>query len=89
MGFIKEPAGVDFVIKSEPLTDDERKAISEFISNAKKGNLAKEKKGQQISSRPKLKLQPRNNVAGILNILIFLPHFFAPFLPDEKNNHYR
>jgi hypothetical protein len=35
MGHIKEPKGVDFIIKSEPLTDIERKAISEFITNYK------------------------------------------------------
>ena len=28
MGYIKEPKGVDFIIKSEPLTDEDRKAIS-------------------------------------------------------------
>jgi hypothetical protein len=36
MGHIKEPKGVDFIIKSEPLTDKERKAITEYISNYKK-----------------------------------------------------
>jgi len=35
MGHIKEPKGVDFIIKSEPLTDDERNAISEFIHQYK------------------------------------------------------
>lgn len=35
MGHIKEPAGVDFVIQSKPLTDEERTAISEFIRNYK------------------------------------------------------
>ncbi len=33
MGHIKEPKGVDFVIQSEPLTDEARKEISEFIAN--------------------------------------------------------
>lgn len=28
MGYIKEPEGVDFVIRSKPLTDKERKEIS-------------------------------------------------------------
>ncbi|HYG39359.1 MAG TPA: hypothetical protein VD908_12095 [Cytophagales bacterium] len=31
MGHIKEPKGVDFIIESKPLTDKERKKISEFI----------------------------------------------------------
>ena len=31
MGHIKEPAGVDFVIKSRPLTKDEEIALSEYI----------------------------------------------------------
>lgn len=31
MGHIKEPAGVDFVIKSRPMTKDEEIAISEYI----------------------------------------------------------
>lgn len=35
MGHIKEPKGVDFIIKSEPLTDEERKKISEFICQDK------------------------------------------------------
>lgn len=35
MGHIKEPKGVDFIIKSKPLTDEERTAISEFIRQYK------------------------------------------------------
>ena len=35
MGFIKEPKGVDFVIQSEPLTDKDRKEISDFIRKYK------------------------------------------------------
>jgi hypothetical protein len=35
MGYIKEPKAVDFIIKSEPLTDKEQAAISEFIKNYK------------------------------------------------------
>jgi hypothetical protein len=33
MGHIKEPMGVDFYIKSEPLTDQAREEISAFIRN--------------------------------------------------------
>lgn len=35
MGLIKEPEGIDFVIQSLPLTDKERKEISEFIRTRK------------------------------------------------------
>lgn len=35
MGYIKEPEGVDFIIKSEPLTDKERQEISKFIAEYK------------------------------------------------------
>ncbi len=35
MAHIKEPEGVDFLIKSPPLTDQERKEISELIKKMK------------------------------------------------------
>jgi len=35
MGFIKEPKGVDFVIKSKPLSNKERQEISKFIAEYK------------------------------------------------------
>ncbi|HAH23031.1 MAG TPA: hypothetical protein DCL77_04590 [Prolixibacteraceae bacterium] len=35
MGHIKEPAGVDFVINSRPLTKKEETAISEYIRTYK------------------------------------------------------
>ena len=38
MSLIKEPEGVDFVIQSPPLTDTERKEISEFIRARKLEN---------------------------------------------------
>ena len=38
MGFIKEPIGIDFIIQSEPLTDVERKEISEYIKSKKEEN---------------------------------------------------
>lgn len=40
MAYIKEPAGVDFVINGQPLTDEQKQAISEFIK-ADKEHLAK------------------------------------------------
>ena len=42
MAHIKEPDGVDFIINGKPLTDKERKAISEFIK-ADKEKIAKQK----------------------------------------------
>jgi hypothetical protein len=47
MRHIKEPKGVDFIIQSEPLTESDRKAISEYILKNKnknaKGVLTKKK----------------------------------------------
>ena len=51
MGFIKEPEGVDFVIKSKPLSAKQEKELSEFIANRKleikkisrKGTLTRQK----------------------------------------------
>ena len=43
MGYIKEPAGVDFIIKGKPLTDKEKKAISEFIRADKEKNKKSKK----------------------------------------------
>ncbi len=42
MGHIKEPDGVDFIINGKPLTDKEKKAISEFIK-ADKAKIAGKK----------------------------------------------
>lgn len=42
MGHIKEPAGVDLIIKGKPLTEKEKKAISNFIK-ADKEKIAKQK----------------------------------------------
>ncbi len=35
MAYIKEPKGVDFIIQSKPLTEEERKSISKFIQDYK------------------------------------------------------
>ncbi|MEY3500257.1 MAG: hypothetical protein RL308_1926 [Bacteroidota bacterium] len=35
MGLIKEPLEIDFVVDSRPLTKEEEKAISDFISTNK------------------------------------------------------
>ncbi len=41
MAHIKEPDGVDFIIRSEPLTKEERAAISEYIRNYKAAHADK------------------------------------------------
>jgi hypothetical protein len=44
MGHIKEPKGIDFIVKSRPLTESEELAISEHIRNYKlKNNIASSK----------------------------------------------
>lgn len=43
MGYIKEPKGVDFEIQSKPLTDEDRKEISKFITDYKTKNRRKRK----------------------------------------------
>ena len=35
MGYIKEPPGVDFVVDPKPLTDEDRRIISEVIAHYK------------------------------------------------------
>jgi hypothetical protein len=55
MGHIKEPKGVDFIIESKPLTDEERKIISDFIRKDKekltaKGNAVRRIKPDQMKS---------------------------------------
>jgi hypothetical protein len=57
MGHIKEPKGVDFIIKSEPLTEKEQAAISEYIKNYKlkhsKKKAAPIRKPRGVISRKK------------------------------------
>ena len=45
MGHIAEPKGVDFIIQSPPLTDEERKELSAFIKKRK----------SELSKKPKSK----------------------------------
>jgi hypothetical protein len=42
MAHIKEPEGVDFIIQSPPLTDQERKEISELIKKMKAKSQSKD-----------------------------------------------
>lgn len=49
MGLIKEPLNVDFVVDPRPLTEKERKMISDFIKadKLKRAKLAEKLKGSQ------------------------------------------
>jgi hypothetical protein len=58
MGLVKEPEGVDFVIQSPPLTDNERIEISEFIRTRKLQN--KLKVSQAISKKKHIALKMPN-----------------------------
>ena len=52
MGHIKEPDGVDYIINGKPLTDKERKAISEFIkSDKEKIARLKLRKAKSVNSK--------------------------------------
>lgn len=44
MSFIREPKGVDFVIQSSPLTDEERNEISAFIEKSKLKRITEQNK---------------------------------------------
>ena len=59
MGLIKEPEGVDFIIQSPPLTDTERKEISEYIRIRKiqnktklKQTISKKRMGNNVTEMP-------------------------------------
>lgn len=53
MGYIKEPAGVDFVVDPTPLTKEDRKIISEIIAYYK----ATGKKMPMPKSTPKHRVE--------------------------------
>jgi len=55
MGHIKEPKGVDFIIKSKPLTNDERVAISQYIREYKAQQLMKSTTKKKRSASQKKK----------------------------------
>ena len=61
MGHIKEPTGVDFIIESKPLTDEERKAISDFIRKDKEKLSAKLKTARRINSEQIKSPSPNNS----------------------------
>ncbi len=56
MGHIKEPKGVDFIIKSRTLTKVEELAISEYIKNYKLKNIQSFKTPTTSSKKRKAEL---------------------------------
>ncbi|MEX0811873.1 MAG: hypothetical protein WD048_06630 [Chitinophagales bacterium] len=54
MGHISEPKNIDFIIESPPLSDKERRKISEFIEKLKK------KKNRKSTLKQKKKKRPAN-----------------------------
>lgn len=53
MGFIKEPEGIDFVIKSRTLTKEEEIALSKFIAESKARDKKKTATKKTISKTKK------------------------------------
>ena len=43
MALIKEPLDIDFFVEPQPLSDAERRAISDYIKSYKKKNAPKKK----------------------------------------------
>ena len=54
MGLIKEPEGVDFIIKSEPLTKEQEERLSEFIAKRKQeiAEMEKHESSTKASGSP-------------------------------------
>ncbi len=52
MGYIKEPAGVDFAVDPTPLTKEDRKKISDIIAHYKA--TGKKMPLQKTSTKPRL-----------------------------------
>jgi hypothetical protein len=60
MGHIKEPLGIDFVVDPTPLTEEDKKQISEFIAyykrTGKKMPIPKTSKRRRTARSTKVKL---------------------------------
>ena len=55
MGHINEPKGIDFLIQSPPLTDRERKELSEFIQKCKSEGAKTKNTNRKLKVKPKTK----------------------------------
>jgi hypothetical protein len=58
MGFIKEPKGIDLNVKSVPLTEQDRKQISNVIAQYKLTGKKPSKSRKLSSDKKKLKTSP-------------------------------
>jgi len=59
MGLIKEPKGVDFVIQSSPLSDEERKEISAFIKERKLEKNKRQTKDLSLKTKDFVKISTK------------------------------
>ena len=69
MGLIKEPLEIDFVVDPRPLTDKERKMISDFIKadRMKKAKMTKRlKKSQKGTNKSKRELTRHHKTMGLI-----------------------
>lgn len=57
MGHISEPKGIDFLIQSPPLTEKERKELSQFIENRKLESTQDENDIRKVKIKPRTKAQ--------------------------------
>jgi hypothetical protein len=58
MGFIREPKGIDLIVKSEPLTEQDRKLISNIITQYKLTGKKPTNIRKQSAAKKKLKTSP-------------------------------
>lgn len=63
MGFIREPLDVDFVVDPRPLTEEDKKAISDFIK-ADKLKRAKAE-GKSLKRRSSIMLNEKRGKAKV------------------------
>lgn len=62
MGLVKEPKGIDFIIKSEPLSKKEEKKLSEFIAKRKQeiAEMKKHKRSKTAKNDRINDVKPKN-----------------------------
>jgi hypothetical protein len=65
MGLIREPEGVDFVVKSRPLTKKEEELLSKFIREHKAKRLKKLSAKKTSSKRTTLKTRKRSTIKRV------------------------
>lgn len=65
MGLIREPEGVDFVVKSRPLTKKEEELLSKFIREQKAKRLKKLATKKASSKRTTSRTRKRTTVKRV------------------------